>query len=154
MSQISAEDLTYAANLIQSRNFRAFEVYSSSTVHLPAARDRRCARILRGIGRADLSRRHDADDRFHLLGHPVATCCWRRAGPSLLSLIAFVGGGLVGLALLFARVSQASGGSKRSTSGYIEFFQGTPLLMQLFLFFFGLALFGIEVSPGSRPGSR
>jgi polar amino acid transport system permease protein len=27
VSQISAEDLTYAANYIQSRNFRAFEVY-------------------------------------------------------------------------------------------------------------------------------
>jgi polar amino acid transport system permease protein len=27
ISQISAEDLTYAANFIQSRNFRAFEVY-------------------------------------------------------------------------------------------------------------------------------
>ena len=27
VSQISAEDLTYAANFIQSRNFRAFEVY-------------------------------------------------------------------------------------------------------------------------------
>ena len=33
------------------------------------------------------------------------------------------------------------------TKVYIEFFQGTPLLMQLFLFFFGIALFGIEVSP-------
>ena len=33
------------------------------------------------------------------------------------------------------------------TKIYIEFFQGTPLLMQLFLFFFGIALFGIEVSP-------
>ena len=30
VSQISAEDLTYAANYIQSRNFRAFEVYLSS----------------------------------------------------------------------------------------------------------------------------
>ena len=29
----------------------------------------------------------------------------------------------------------------------MEFYQGTPLLMQLFLFFFGVALFGIEVSP-------
>jgi polar amino acid transport system permease protein len=28
---------------------------------------------------------------------------------------------------------------------YIELFQGTPLLMQLFLAFFGLALFGLEV---------
>jgi polar amino acid transport system permease protein len=27
VSQISAEDLTYAANLVQSRNFRAFEAY-------------------------------------------------------------------------------------------------------------------------------
>jgi polar amino acid transport system permease protein len=27
VSQISAEDLTYAANFVQSRNFRAFEVY-------------------------------------------------------------------------------------------------------------------------------
>src|SRR6266487_1909818 len=33
------------------------------------------------------------------------------------------------------------------TKVYIEFFQGTPLLMQLFLFFFGIALFDIEVSP-------
>ena len=33
------------------------------------------------------------------------------------------------------------------TRYYIEFFQGTPLLMQLFLFFFGVALLGIEVSP-------
>ena len=32
VSQISAEDLTYAANFIQSRNFRAFEVYVVSTV--------------------------------------------------------------------------------------------------------------------------
>jgi His/Glu/Gln/Arg/opine family amino acid ABC transporter permease subunit len=31
--------------------------------------------------------------------------------------------------------------------GYVQLFQGTPLLMQLFLFFFGIALFGIEVSP-------
>ncbi|MDR9964073.1 ABC transporter permease subunit [Enterobacter cloacae subsp. cloacae] len=30
---------------------------------------------------------------------------------------------------------------------YIELFQGTPLLMQLFLAFFGVALFGIDVSP-------
>jgi len=32
VSQISAEDLTYAANFIQSRNFRAFEVYLITTV--------------------------------------------------------------------------------------------------------------------------
>ena len=63
-----------------------------------------------------------------------------------LSLVAFVCGGIVGLALLFARVSGVPW-LERVVGWYIEFFQGTPLLMQLFLFFFGVALFGIEVSP-------
>lgn len=63
-----------------------------------------------------------------------------------LSLIAFVSGGAVGMALLFARVS----GKPWLTipaKVYIEFFQGTPLLMQLFICFFGASLFGLEVSP-------
>jgi polar amino acid transport system permease protein len=64
----------------------------------------------------------------------------------LLSLVAFVCGGVVGLALLFARVSKVSW-LETATRYYIEFFQGTPLLMQLFLFFFGVALLGVEVSP-------
>ncbi len=64
----------------------------------------------------------------------------------LLSLVAFVCGGLVGLALLFARVSKVPW-LERATRYYIELFQGTPLLMQLFLFFFGVALLGLEVSP-------
>jgi polar amino acid transport system permease protein len=64
----------------------------------------------------------------------------------LLSLIAFVCGGAVGLVLLFMRTSQIRP-LEWLTKAYIEFFQGTPLLMQLFLFFFGVALFGVEVSP-------
>jgi polar amino acid transport system permease protein len=64
----------------------------------------------------------------------------------ILSLIAFASGGIVGLILLFMRTSQIRP-LEWSTKTYIEFFQGTPLLMQLFLFFFGVALFGIEVSP-------
>lgn len=64
----------------------------------------------------------------------------------LLSLVAFACGGIVGLALLFARVSKIPW-LETATRYYIEFFQGTPLLMQLFLFFFGVALLGIEVSP-------
>ena len=63
-----------------------------------------------------------------------------------LSLVAFVCGGLVGLALLFLRVSKRPW-LERITRWYIEFFQGTPLLMQMFLFFFGIALLGVEVSP-------
>lgn len=64
----------------------------------------------------------------------------------ILSLIAFVSGGIVGLAVLLARVSHNKA-LRLLCAGYIELFQGTPLLMQLFLFFFGVALFGIEVSP-------
>ena len=64
----------------------------------------------------------------------------------VLSLIAFAGGGLVGLGLLIARLSQ----SKLAQSlvvVYVQIFQGTPLLMQLFLAYFGMALIGIETSP-------
>jgi polar amino acid transport system permease protein len=71
---------------------------------------------------------------------------WAARWTVLLSIIAFIGGGIVGLAILFMRVSQIKI-LEILTKGFIEFFQGTPLLLQLFLFFFGLALFGIEVSP-------
>ena len=63
----------------------------------------------------------------------------------VLSLIAFFCGGIVGLILLFMRMSQIAA-LEWFTKIYIEVFQGTPLLMQLFLFFFGIALFGVEVS--------
>jgi polar amino acid transport system permease protein len=63
-----------------------------------------------------------------------------------LSLIAFVGGGIVGLALLVLRVAKLRG-SEMFVAGYVQVFQGTPLLMQLFLSYFGLGLMGIDVSP-------
>lgn len=63
-----------------------------------------------------------------------------------LSLVAFVFGGAVALMLLFARTSRIRA-LERVTKLYIELFQGTPLLMQIFLLFFGVALFGVEVSP-------
>jgi polar amino acid transport system permease protein len=62
----------------------------------------------------------------------------------LLSLVAFASGGLVAAVLLFARVSRFRP-LHWLVRGYVEVFQGTPLLMQLFLCFFGLALIGIEV---------
>lgn len=50
VSQISAEDLTYAANFIQSRNFRAFEAYFvTALLYLMLAIGARL--VLRGIGR-------------------------------------------------------------------------------------------------------
>jgi polar amino acid transport system permease protein len=70
----------------------------------------------------------------------------------LLSLIAFVGGGLVGLALLLARLAKLPG-AHRAVAGYVQLFQGTPLLMQLFLAYFGLALFGLNVSAWVAAGA-
>ena len=63
----------------------------------------------------------------------------------VLSLIAFVGGGVVGGLLLFLRL-RAGKALDRAISVYVQLFQGTPLLMQLFLAYFGIALFGIDVS--------
>lgn len=63
----------------------------------------------------------------------------------LLSLVAFVCGGAMGLLMLLARISD-NRCLRVLARGYIELFQGTPLLMQLFIVFFGIALFGIDVS--------
>ena len=60
-----------------------------------------------------------------------------------LSCMAFVLGGLVGLALLLARIASRQDRFKPlgyAVTAYVQLFQGTPLLMQLFLAYFGLAL--------------
>ena len=62
-----------------------------------------------------------------------------------LSLMAFIGGGIVGVLLLVARLSQVRG-AETFVAAYVQVFQGTPLLMQLFLAYFGIALFGINTS--------
>jgi polar amino acid transport system permease protein len=64
----------------------------------------------------------------------------------LLSAAAFVTGGGVGLLILVARISPRRWIAK-SASGYIALFQGTPLLLQLFLVFFGLPLLGFRIEP-------
>jgi polar amino acid transport system permease protein len=65
----------------------------------------------------------------------------------ILSIIAFVCGGIVGFLLTLMRIS--SNKWSRSISWlYIEFFQGTPLLLQLFLVFFGISVvFKVNLSP-------
>jgi len=64
----------------------------------------------------------------------------------LLSAIAFLGGGLAALLLLLLRYGRPRLGAKL-VYFYVEVLQGTPLLLQLFLVFFGLPLLGVEVSP-------
>jgi polar amino acid transport system permease protein len=66
----------------------------------------------------------------------------------LLSIVAFIGGGIVGLLILLLRIS-AKNALRRFASLYISLFQGTPLLMQLFLMFFGLPMLGFRIEPWS-----
>ncbi len=63
----------------------------------------------------------------------------------ILSVIAIFGGGLIGFVLLILRLLHIKPLGVMINL-YVELFQGTPLLMQLFLFYFGLALFGIDTS--------
>lgn len=64
----------------------------------------------------------------------------------ILSAIAFVLGGVGGLAVALLRTSGVPL-LERVTAGYISLFQGTPLLMQLFVVYYGLALVGIRLNP-------
>jgi polar amino acid transport system permease protein len=61
-----------------------------------------------------------------------------------LSAIGFFCGGITGLAVALARTSGSSV-TERLTGGYIALFQGTPLLMQLFVVYYGLALIGLRL---------
>ncbi|QEL27316.1 amino acid ABC transporter permease (plasmid) [Bosea sp. F3-2] len=63
----------------------------------------------------------------------------------VLSLIAFAGGGVLGMLLAVARVQPGSKVLRLSALVLMRIFQFTPLLMQLFLFYFGLSIFGFNL---------
>ena len=63
-----------------------------------------------------------------------------------LSAIAFAGGAIGGLLIALARTSDARWLRTLATL-FIRLFQGTPLLMQLFLVFFGMNIFGLPINP-------
>jgi polar amino acid transport system permease protein len=62
----------------------------------------------------------------------------------LLSAASFACGMVTGLGVALLRTSGYRW-LERSTAGYIALFQGTPLLMQLFVVYFGLALYGLRL---------
>jgi polar amino acid transport system permease protein len=77
-------------------------------------------------------------DVFYL----VAAMRWTLA----LTAIAFTGGAIVGLTVALLRVSPLA--PLRWLGGlYVHAVQGTPLLAWLFVFFFGLSIVGVSVSP-------
>lgn len=68
-----------------------------------------------------------------------------------LSLIAFIGGAILGLVIALARTSENKAARGASTV-FIQIFQGTPLLLQLFLIFFGAPVLGLDINPWVAAG--
>jgi polar amino acid transport system permease protein len=64
----------------------------------------------------------------------------------LLSVVAFIGGSAGGVLVALARTGEFRW-LRWMAAGYIKVFQGTPLLMQLFLAFFAPGIFGLTVDP-------
>jgi polar amino acid transport system permease protein len=64
----------------------------------------------------------------------------------LLSLIALIGGAIGGIAIALLRTGSFKIG-RLVSSAFIVTFQGTPLLMQLFLVFFGAGVLGYTINP-------
>jgi polar amino acid transport system permease protein len=62
----------------------------------------------------------------------------------LLTAISFLGGGIFGLVVALARTS-AYGWLRTLSAAYIALFQGTPLLMQLFVIYYGVSLLQFNV---------
>src|SRR5271165_5697278 len=61
-----------------------------------------------------------------------------------LSLIAFLGGGIGGAIVALCRIS-GNHGLRTVASLYVQLVQGTPLLVLLFLSYFGLAAIGFQI---------
>lgn len=68
-----------------------------------------------------------------------------------LSLIAFIGGAIGGLIIALARTSENRVALFLS-GAFIQIFQGTPLLLQLFLVFFGAPVLGFDINPWVAAG--
>lgn len=69
-----------------------------------------------------------------------------------LSAMAFVGGSLLGLIVALARTSE-SRVARWAATAFIQIFQGTPLLLQLFLIFFGAPVLGLDINPWLAAGA-
>ncbi|QKJ86086.1 Amino acid ABC transporter permease [Paramixta manurensis] len=65
---------------------------------------------------------------------------------AILSLMAFGGGGLVGFLLALGRISPVRA-LRWLVSAWVQLVQGTPLLIIMFMIYFGLPQLGLSVSP-------
>ena len=70
----------------------------------------------------------------------------------LLALITFVGGGVLGLVVAAIRVAPARP-LRWLAIGYIQFFMGTPILIQLFMIYYGSSLPRLPAGRVGRGGA-
>jgi polar amino acid transport system permease protein len=66
----------------------------------------------------------------------------------VLSLIAFLGGSVFGIVIALLRTAPLAP-ARALAVGYVQLFQGTPLLMQLVLVFFGVSILGPQIDAWS-----
>ena len=142
VSSIGATELFHQAAFIDSRTYRSFETYTLITLSYLvltlgfraffaaiywAVFVRRPTPMIREFGGVDVV-------------YLIAAARWT----VLLALTAMVGGGLLGVIVAVLRVVPFKPLNWLAI-GYINLIQGTPLLGQLFIFFFGLPLIGLSV---------
>jgi polar amino acid transport system permease protein len=69
-----------------------------------------------------------------------------------LSLIGLLGGGIAGFVIALCRISP-NRFVRLLSAGYVQLIQGTPLLVIMFLTYFGLPALGVNVSPLTAAGA-
>ncbi len=69
-----------------------------------------------------------------------------------LSLIGLLGGGIAGFVIALCRISPSLI-VRLLSAGYVQLIQGTPLLVIMFLTYFGLPTLGVTVSPLTAAGA-
>jgi len=69
-----------------------------------------------------------------------------------LSLIGLIGGGIAGFIIALCRISP-NRIVRLLSAGYVQLIQGTPLLVIMFLTYFGLPTLGVTVSPLTAAGA-
>lgn len=83
----------------------------------------------------------DNFNQFHL-NYLLSGLMWTL----VLTALAFLFGGVAGFLVMLTRISQKRW-LRRASLVYVQIVQGTPLLILIFLVYFGLGVFGIDVSP-------
>ena len=69
-----------------------------------------------------------------------------------LCAIAFIGGAILGLVIALMRTAD-SPAARHASGVFVQIFPGTPLLLQLFLIFFGAPVIGLDINPWIAAGA-